>query len=62
MIRYRVMANHQGQTEEIDLTSDKEEAIRWRDEYQIGSRWVVWVEVQTFVDGVLDECYPLGSK
>jgi len=61
MIHYRILANHQGQTEELDYTDDKEEAIRFRDEYQLGSNWVVWVEVQTFVDGVLDECYPLDS-
>jgi len=55
---FRIMGNYQGTTEEIDTTSDKEEAVRLRGEYQMayGSSWTVWVEEQAFVDGDLDEC------
>jgi len=68
MKHYRIMGNYQGNTEEIDCVAPSEgyanpeaEARRLRSEYQFsfGPNWVIWVEVQTFKNGILDECIPL---
>jgi hypothetical protein len=61
---YRIMGNHQGQTEEIDGTEVEAEAREWQAQYQLdyGPSWVVWVEVQTYLHGQLDECYPLEGQ
>ena len=52
---YRIMANHQGNTEEIDSTDDVNEAEDLRGQYQFayGDAWVIWVEKQTLDDGFL---------
>lgn len=60
---YRIMGNYQKKTEEIDHADDEKEALRLQGEYQIafGKDWSIWVEVQTFVEGQLDECIPLSE-
>jgi hypothetical protein len=61
MLHYRIMGNHQGSCDELDHADEESEAIRLHGIHQkdCGPNWVVWVEVQSFVDGDLDECYPL---
>lgn len=60
---FRIMGNHGRSTEEIDHADSEGEAIRLRGEYQLafGKDWHIWVEVQTYEDGELDECFPLSS-
>jgi hypothetical protein len=61
VLHYRIMGNFQGSTEEIDQTSNKQTAQYLQREYSVsyGKSWHIWVEVQTYVQGCLDECYPL---
>jgi hypothetical protein len=60
---YRVMGNYQGSTEELDSDDDVETARALRDTYTtaLGSDWKVWIEVQTFVNGDLDQIYALDD-
>jgi hypothetical protein len=59
--QYRIMGNYQGSTEEIDTTDSEFDARFLQTEYSVayGNSWVIWVEVQEYVDGDLDCCYPL---
>lgn len=60
---YRIMANHQGCTDEVDSTDDVREAEDLRIDYQVtyGDAWVIWVEKQTLDDGCLVDVYDCSS-